>query len=205
MRRGIVRPNTATRRTHHDKMPSNFGSDRLRLSQLDGTPAGADPVLDWNAIASQAIATAQSGGRLGQVGSLDFVLVHLAVHDAVQAFEKRFEPYHEAIRGASGSVAAAVAKAAHDVLLDLFPAQSASLNQAYDDYLAVNGLSQTDHGVFVGQQAAAGILNLRANDGRFANLPPFTGGTGPGVWRPTPSFNLPPGAVPPTPPGPPSK
>jgi len=33
--------------------------------------------------------------------------------------------------------------------------------------------------------------------------PPFIGGTGPGEWRPTPSFNLPPGAPVGTPPGPP--
>jgi hypothetical protein len=39
----------------------------------------------------------------------------------------------------------------------------------------------------VGQQAAAGIIALRANDGSFPSNPtPFTGGTDPGVWRPTP-------------------
>jgi hypothetical protein len=101
------------------------------------TPAGADPVLDWNAIASQAISTAQAAGRPGQVGAFDFVLVHIAAHDAVQAIEKRFEPYHAMIPGASGSPAAAVAKAAHDVLLSLFPTQAAFLNQSYDNYLAV--------------------------------------------------------------------
>ena len=56
----------------------------------------------------------------------------------------------------------------------------------------------------MGQQAAAGILNLRTSDGRFPpNYPAFTGGTGAGEWRPTPSYNLPPGAPAGTPPGPP--
>jgi hypothetical protein len=41
----------------------------------------------------------------------------------------------------------------------------------------------------VGQEAAAGIIALRANDGSFPpNPPPFTGGTDIGVWRPTPSY-----------------
>jgi hypothetical protein len=42
----------------------------------------------------------------------------------------------------------------------------------------------------VGQQTAAGTITLRAQDGSFPNPPPppFTGGTGPGVWRPTVSY-----------------
>src|SRR6267378_2103761 len=45
------------------------------------------------------------------------------------------------------------------------------------------------HGSAVGAQAAAGIIALRAIDGSFPlNPPPFTGGTDPGVWRPTPSY-----------------
>ena len=46
-----------------------------------------------------------------------------------------------------------------------------------------------DAGILAGQDAATNIINLRTNDGRFAVLPPFTGGTGPGEWRPTESFN----------------
>ena len=40
----------------------------------------------------------------------------------------------------------------------------------------------------MGEQAAAGILALRANDGSFPNptAADFTGGTDPGDWRPTP-------------------
>ena len=98
---------------------------------------------------------------------------------------------------------AATATAAHDVLLNLFPAQAASLNSQYTDYLTSHGLLNTDPGVVVGQQAAAGILAFRANDGRFpATFPPFTGSTDIGVWRPTVSYQpgppptLSPGAAP---------
>ena len=42
-------------------------------------------------------------------------------------------------------------------------------------------------GMVVGQQAAVGILNLRAGDGSFPSNPEvFVGGTEPGEWRPTP-------------------
>jgi hypothetical protein len=161
--------------------------------------ARADAVVDWNAIAQQAITTA-----LGRSAILDIVLVQVAVYDAVEAIDGRFKPYHIEIPGASGSPAAAAAKAAHDVLVTLFPDQAATLDTTYHTYLANNGLEEDDPGVAVGQQAAAGILALRANDGRYpVNPPPFIGGTDPGVWRPTPSYNVAPGSPPGTPPGPP--
>lgn len=151
----------------------------------------ADAVTDWNAIAVQTIVAA--GPSHGSaVSFLDNAVVQVAVYDAVEAITGRFRPYHVHIPGASGSTTAAVAKAAHDVLVQRFPAQTASLDATYHTYLAAHGLAETDPGVAVGAQAAAGIIALRANDGSFpTNPPPFTGGTALGEWRPTPPANAP--------------
>jgi len=150
-------------------------------------PARADAVVDWNIIASQAVA---AGARAGGSAGLDFAMVHAAIHDAVQAYDGRFQPYAVAITGASGSPVAATAKAAHDVLVSRFPAQAASLDTAYHNYLANNGLAEDDAGVNVGHMAAAAIIALRANDGSYPPNPEiFVGGTAPGEWRPTlPAF-----------------
>ena len=155
--------------------------------------ASADAVLDWNAIAVNTISTA-SPPRPGPVGFLDMAVVQAAVYDAVQAIDGKFKPYHVQIPGASGSPEAAAAKAAHDVLVQIFPAQATSLDTAYRDYLANKALAEDNPGVAVGQKAAAGILVLRANDGRVPNPlpPPFTGDTKLGVWRPTTSYQPPP-------------
>jgi hypothetical protein len=154
-------------------------------------------VVDWNAIAQEVTTM---GAR---IGLFDLAVVHAAVYDAVQAIDGRFEPYHVKIPGASGSPAAAAAKAAFDVLVALYPDQAASLDTTYHDYLSKNSLTENDPGVGVGQQAAAGILALRANDGSFPpDQQPFTGGTDPGVWRPTNSYiGTPPGPPPPFAPG----
>src|SRR5262245_25997305 len=120
-------------------------------------PARADAVVDWNIIASQAVA---AGARAGGSAGLDFAMVHAAIHDAVQAYHGRFQPYAVTITGASGSPVAATAKAAHDVLVSRFPAQAASLDTAYHNYLANNGLAEDDPGVNVGQMAAAAIIAL---------------------------------------------
>lgn len=149
---------------------------------IAGGPASGDAVVDWNEIAQQAIVT----GRPGPIGALDSALIQVAVHDAVQAIDKRFEPYHVEIKGAHGSRSAAAAAAAHAVLVGIYPSQAGTLDATYFNYLAAHGLTD-DPGLLVGEQVAARILPLRRTDPN--PLPPaFTGGTGIGQWRPTPSF-----------------
>src|ERR1044072_450452 len=92
------------------------------------TRARADAVVDWNIITGQTIPFAtRPGGSPG----LDYAMVHAAIYDAVEAIDGRFEPYAVEIPWASGSPAAATARAAHDVLVYRFPAQTASLDATY--------------------------------------------------------------------------
>jgi hypothetical protein len=156
-----------------------FGSAQVACA--DGR-ADMDAVVDWNQITVDAV----TAGRPGPIGIVDIALVHVAVHDAVQAIEKRFEPYLFEMERASGSRSAAVAAAAHDVLVGIYPSQAATLDPIYFDYLADNGLTG-DRGLAVGQQAAARILPLRrANPNPLPA--PFVGGNAVGQWRRTPSF-----------------
>jgi hypothetical protein len=152
------------------------------------THARADAVSDWNGIALQTI-SASVPARPGPITFVDMALVQVAVYDAVQAIERQYKPYHADIPGASGSSAVAAAKAAHDMLVNLFPLQTASLDNTYYQYLSDHSLSPLDPGAAVGAAAALDIINLRANDGRFPpGQVPFVGGTNPGEWRPTESF-----------------
>jgi hypothetical protein len=146
----------------------------------------ADPVAAWNQISENAV---KAAGHPPPVAALDFAIVHLAIYDAVESIDGRFEAYYTRVPGATGSLTAAAAKAGHDTLVGLFPAQIAALDLAYADFLAANGVDPLDPGTAVGAQTAANILALRANDGRFPlNPPPFTGGMMVGQWRPTPSL-----------------
>ena len=170
----------------------SFVVGALVVAVMLGIPAtaAADAVADWNAIAVQATLT---GARPGPSGFADLATVHVAIYDAVQSIEKQFQPYYVEIAGASGSPAAAAAKAARDVLVNRFPAQAAALDATYQQYLISHGLSDTDPGIAVGAAAASGIIALRGCDASFPQTPnaPFMGGNAPGVWRPTPSGNLP--------------
>src|SRR5688572_30719247 len=94
-------------------------------------PAYADVVGDWNAVTMMYVNGNPAAvppipvGRAGPPGSLDIVIVHAAVHDAVQAIEGRFEPYYysDLTKRGVGLPAAAVAAAAHRVLVLLYPGQ----------------------------------------------------------------------------------
>ena len=77
-------------------------------------PGQADVVAEFNALAVQCIATATPPARGGPPGLFDLALVHVAMHDAVQAIQHDFEPYL-ATPPATGneSAASAAAAAAH--------------------------------------------------------------------------------------------
>ena len=144
------------------------------------------PVTFWNNVAA-ASATA---GRPGLGSLLDIAVVQLAVHDAVQAIERRYDPYRFSDPSASGMPQAAVAAASYHVLATLYPAQRpgpAGLDQTFADYVAKHGLGG-DPGLGVGAAAAAELLEEYRP---LIVLPPNTGSTETGQWRPTPPANTP--------------
>src|SRR6185503_7273292 len=116
-----------------------------------------DPIADWNAIAEKAV---KNAGHAPPVAALDFAIVHLAIYDAVESIDRRYEPYHSLVPGATGSLSAAAAKAGNDVLIGLFPAQNADISGAYAHFLMVNNIDPNDPGTSVGAEAASDILNL---------------------------------------------
>ena len=145
-----------------------------------------DAVLEWNAHAANSIVAVAN--QPPPRGLIRLAIVHVAVYDAVNAVEGYpFAPYAVTPYVVSpASPEAAAAAVAHDVLIGLFPDQQADLDAKYAASLAAipDGPAKTN-GVSVGQQAAAGILSFRANDGRDLVVP-YTPGVGPGFWNPTP-------------------
>ena len=94
---------------------------------IGAAPAAADPITELNVIAAETIF---AGGRpAGAAPLLDFAMVHAAIHDAVQAYEKRFKHYAVRIGDATGSPVAAAARAARDVLVNRFPLQTATIHE----------------------------------------------------------------------------
>ena len=121
-------------------------------------------------------------------------IVHVAIYDAAVALTGRYQPYAATPAAPAGtSPKAAIATAAYDTLTGLQPqlgASQAILDGDYAAYLAAipDGTSKTE-GIAVGDQAAAAVLALRANDGRGCTTTLTDLGLpapGPGIWQPGP-------------------
>ena len=143
-------------------------------------------VAAWDAVGAQAFTAAALSPAEGHT---IFAYVAIAVYDSVMAIDGSYKPFAvdaDAPDGASAE--AAVAAAAHRVLVHYLPAQAATiLDPAYDASLLTidDGQPKTD-GMTLGEDVAAQLIALRAGDGFRAPVtytppnPPI-----PGVWLPT--------------------
>jgi hypothetical protein len=152
------------------------------------TAAHADEITDWNQMLLRAeLAT----------GSSPFMSIHhaaivqAAVFDAVNGIDPRYTPLHVAPAAPAGASArAAAVQAAYATLVQLFPTQKALFDARRFVSLAALAAREDPaaiaSGVAWGQSVAEQIIAWRSTDGTNVVLPPFLGGSGPGVWRPTP-------------------
>jgi hypothetical protein len=146
-------------------------------------PAQPNAVTDWNAIATPAIAA----GRTPASSEVLLGFVHAAIYDAVvSAKGDEDDAFTVSIkRSGPTSADAAVAAAARGVLVVRVPAQAATVETAYTNYLLgiPDGTAKTN-GIRLGRAIAGAYIGLRADDG-FDNVvlyeqPPV----GPGVFEP---------------------
>jgi hypothetical protein len=165
------------------------------------TGAAAERVAEWNVTAVDATLMA---GENPTVQSRALAVIQAAVHDALNAIDRRFEPY--AFHGEpdpDASPDAAVATAAHEALVGLIFVGTlpfAGFGSAEQQAAAVAFVDATyaadletipegeakRRGVAVGQAAAEAILAERREDGA-TTLVPYTPGMAPGDWQPTPN------------------
>jgi hypothetical protein len=156
--------------------------------------ARADVATDWNRTMIAALETSHlpppPSMRVGAI-------VQASVFDALNGIERRYTPIHVQPGAPSGaSRAAAVAGAAYETLVGLFPTQKpafdlqlqASLAQITDN----PGNQSVARGLAWGETVADQILAWRATDGFDAKLPPYVPSGLPGRWAPTPpGFGMP--------------
>lgn len=174
------------------------------LAGLSST-AAADVVTDWNAragAAALASCLAPSDDPLHE--SRMYAMMHVAIHDALNAIDRRSRPYaFDAIAPSSASPDAAVAAAARDVLVSAiaqlpFPpvCVTAGLTSVEADYLAALALipdtPAKSQGIALGQASAAAIIARRAGDGSDTPLLDFgyPQGEAPGAYRFTPGVTF---------------
>ena len=156
--------------------------------------AQPDTVTQWNLTMIAGLeATAIPPPPAARIGAI----IQASVFDAVNGIAHRYASYHVAPAAPPGaSRDAAAAGAAYTALVALIPAQkplfdaqlSATLAQLSDD--PSHPGPAVRRGLAWGQTVAGDILAWRAGDGFTAPPPPYTVGSAPGDWQPTPPLFL---------------
>jgi hypothetical protein len=149
--------------------------------------AQPDQVLQWNRTLLKLVVA--PGAQPATVHpTRTMAITQLAVFDAVNAItrtDRSYLPGLDAPRSASAD--AAVAAAAHDVLVALLPSQQAAIDAKLQDSLGQIGAGErVDQGVRVGREAAAQILDAREHDGSDAKPPVFVPQLHAGEYQLTP-------------------
>jgi len=113
----------------------------------------------------------------------------VAVFEAVNAIKKDYKPYLGTITAlADASVEAAAVAAAHTVLKAYFRGNSATLDAARVNSLAMipDGPAKTS-GIAAGEMAAVAVMAARNDDGSAPSAFYLPASSKPGEWQPTPS------------------
>ena len=151
----------------------------------------ANAVTHWNTIADEAFTPTQGTNPMAQSRTL--AIFHAAIHDALNAIDRRFEPYTPGLSPVpQASPDAAVAAAAREVLLALLPEQAPRVEAAYTRVLdALPDGTATVAGIAVGKAAARATLKRRQGDGfETAMQPTYVPRSGAGEYQFTEPFTF---------------
>jgi hypothetical protein len=145
-------------------------------------PAFADVITDWNENAVALVTPRMAPGT----GQRVVAIMQVAMFDAVNSIERRYQPYLAQLPAPSGtSKEAAATAAAGAVLASLIPQVQGQVKALTTSYLA--SIADSDakvEGIKLGETVAAKILEARAKDG--ADAPDsYRYKTKPGVYVPT--------------------
>jgi PAP2 superfamily len=186
--------------------PEVPGAARAR-HQLHSLSPIVDRVHHWNLIAINASGldhtplqpgeTRVFGEQLGPGRSARaMAIVHIAIFDAMNSIAGGYRGFTNIPDAPGAAMEAAVAQAAHDTLVTLFPSQKGHCDQLLAEELASipEGRPKTD-GIRTGARAARAILQRTANDGSTQEDPAmgvdFVPGDLPGEWRQDPVSRIP--------------
>lgn len=177
---------------------------RVVDAQAPAAPSGTLHRLQhWNRVAVDASGLDHSPAGVGEPhtpghhpgpgrSSRAMAIVHIAIFEAVNAVDRRYESYLRIPAvGSRASMDAAIAVAAHDSLVALFPSQKAQCDRVLAADLAVIPNSPAKAaGIVLGRAVAIASLLRARNDGSNHAEPQvgvdYFPGNGPGEWRPDP-------------------
>lgn len=126
------------------------------------TDAGV--LVAWNRAAEKAAFATAHEGFIDFDNNRGWAMMHIAVHDALNAIRSVYKQYSFTECQPDASPTAAVAQAAHDVLVVVYPTQKEWLDKELETWLG-KATKGKEAGVELGKKSAAAILAAREKDG----------------------------------------
>ena len=164
-------------------------------AQACPNPPPGNIVFEWTnlllAVSGPGTSTTAARNQGNQVVSRNLAMMEAAIYDSVNAIDKGHSVYLTDARYFAypdDSAEAAAAQAAHDVAAGLYnrPAEIALFDSTLARHLCpIPDGPARNHGIVLGQYVATQMLLWRAGDGSTAVVP-YSTGTHPGDWQPTP-------------------
>lgn len=131
--------------------------------ETSGVP-GPEVAIDWN---RHVLAIAEAEDRfLTLKGVRTAAMMHVAMHDALNAIDRRYEGYLPLPEGAGADAVAAAAQAAYEVAASQYPDRRADLVRVLERWLdPIADSSARSSGIALGKHTAMTIVKARRGDG----------------------------------------
>ncbi len=174
-------------RVHQKRLAAALALITVLIVPSRALAQDADVVIEWNRILQATVAGTPTPTVFT---TRPYALTSIAVFDALNSIDRVYAPYASQLDSPNASRAAAVAQAAHDVLVAHYPSQQVVLATALATTLGrLTPGEAVREGLRVGAAAARTALDARANDG-WNRLPSeYLLPNMPGYWQPTPPQN----------------
>jgi len=161
----------------------------LSAPSLDGAARAQplDVLIQWNRILQTTVAGTPTPTIFF---TRPYAITGVAVFDALNSIDHAYQPYLIELSGSpNASREAAIAQAAHDVLLALYPGQRTALDASLAATLSGVSGSGVAEGARIGSDVARAVLDSRATDGWDRRPPPYLLPSLPGFYQVTPPQN----------------
>ncbi len=163
--------------------------ESVSSSEINPNNFSADLAIQWNQHVNDVAFAEDQFFTLK--GSRAHAMMHIAMHDALNSIERKYEQYaYTNHNNFNANPVAAAAQAAYDVVVNQYPGDQASAQALLNTWLATvpNGSSK-NAGINVGHASASAILAERTGD-NFDAAGSYTFQTpAPGVYQSYPPFD----------------
>ena len=159
----------------------SIANDRSTQREPKVDAYGAELAIAWN---QKILTIAETDDHFHTLKGLRTAsMMHLAMHDALNAIRREFAHYAYSGEAKDASPVVAVAQAAYDVAVNQYPGQKAQLTGELNKWLkAVKDGPAKTKGVALGRASAAAILKQREGDGWDGRAEYQWRAAGPGVY-----------------------